>query len=138
MKKLSLLLALCTTFLSLFAQFDLKNPKTFIIGGITVKGAEHTTTQSVIEGSGLAIGDEIILPSTQTSDIMQRLWKLNSFEDIHIDAEKFTGNYVFLTISVKERPRISAFGFNGITTNITSNNQNAFFKIDFIFFPQFN
>lgn len=115
MKKLSLLLALCTTFLSLFAQFDLKNPKTFIIGGITVKGAEHTTTQSVIEGSGLAIGDEIILPSTQTSDIMQRLWKLNSFEDIHIDAEKFTGNYVFLTISVKERPRISAFGFNGIT-----------------------
>lgn len=96
-------------------NLDIANPKTFYIGGIEVKGAEYTDANTIISVSGLAVGDKITLPGSQTGESIRKLWKQNIFSDVNLSADKFVKEYVFITIFVKERPRISQFSFSGIS-----------------------
>ena len=89
--------------------------KTYILSGIEVKGAEFSDKNLIISLTGLVIGDPVTIPGIQISDGIRRLWKENIFSDINIDADKIIGDKIFLIITVKERPRISQFSFQGIS-----------------------
>ena len=104
-------------FNSLFAQIELDydNPKTYILSGISVEGAEYSDANAIISISGLVVNEAITIPGMQVSDVLKRLWEENIFSDVQISAEKVQGNKVWLVINVKERPRISQFSFQGIS-----------------------
>ncbi|MFN0200804.1 MAG: outer membrane protein assembly factor BamA [Bacteroidia bacterium] len=89
--------------------------KSYYIGGIEVKGAEYTDNNAIIGLSGLAVGDKLTIPGSQTTDAIQKLWKQNIFSDISISVDKYVKEYIFITINVKERGRISQFAFSGIS-----------------------
>lgn len=111
------------------AQFDMENPKTYVLAGLEVKGAEASDSRTIISLSGLEVGQPIVIPGQQVSDVVKRLWKEGIFSDISISAASVVGDKVFLEIEVKERPRISQFSFQGINK---SNADDLREKINFI------
>ena len=101
--------------LSVWAQFDINDPKTYILSGLDVEGAEYSDKNAIIALSGLKVGSPITVPGIQVSDAIKRLWKENIFSDIEMKVDRITDNSIFLIIAVKERPRISQFSFQGIS-----------------------
>ena len=93
--------------------FDYSAPKNYLIGGIMVKGADNLNNSTLIAISGLSVGEEIKIPGNKISEGITKLWKQGLFEDVHISAERFEGNKVFLSINLKEHYRLSKFKFKG-------------------------
>ncbi|MEL6626124.1 MAG: outer membrane protein assembly factor BamA [Bacteroidota bacterium] len=89
--------------------------KTYTLSGLEVEGADYTDKNLIISLSGLVIGDPVTIPGIQISDGIRRLWEKNIFSDIGVRADRIIGDKVFLVITVKERPRISQFSFQGIS-----------------------
>ncbi|MEO0584976.1 MAG: hypothetical protein AAF135_22380, partial [Bacteroidota bacterium] len=103
--------------------------KTYTLSGLEVEGADYTDKNLIISLSGLVIGDPVTIPGIQISDGIRRLWEKNIFSDIGMRADRIIGDKVFLVITVKERPRISQFSFQGISK---SNADELREKINFI------
>ncbi|MCB0847916.1 MAG: hypothetical protein KDE26_31900, partial [Bacteroidetes bacterium] len=61
--------------LSVWAQFDINDPKTYILSGLDVEGAEYSDKNAIIALSGLKVGSPITVPGIQVSDAIKRLWK---------------------------------------------------------------
>ena len=101
--------------LVLRAQFDVNDPKTYTLAGLEVEGAEYSDANTIIALSGLVVGNQVTIPGMQISDVIKRLWKENIFSDIQIRSDNIVGDKIFMTIVVKERPRISQFSFQGIS-----------------------
>ncbi len=116
MKKILSLLGLVFLIVSpLCAQFDSKNPKTYIIAELEVKGAQYSDENAVKALSGLAIGRTVEVPGKDISDVIRRLWAEGIFSDIKVNYTNFNDNTISLEIVVTERPRISQFTFDGIS-----------------------
>jgi outer membrane protein insertion porin family len=80
--------------------------KTYKILGINVVGNQTADASTIIANSGLQIGDEVQIPGDQTMTAIRNLWNLGIFSDVQIVMDKQVGDGVFLTIKVKEYPRI--------------------------------
>lgn len=89
--------------------------KTYKLAGLEVEGVVSSDKYAVLNLSGLVIGEYVRIPGSDISDAIKRLWKENIFSDVQIRQEKITGENIFLTIIVEERPRISQFAFRGIS-----------------------
>lgn len=102
--------------LSSFAQIELNydDPQTYLLAGLEVEGVEFSDKEAIISRSGLAIGEPISIPGMQISDVIKRLWAENLFSDVTVKVANVVADKVFLTIVIKERPRISQFNFVGI------------------------
>ena len=112
----STLFVIC--FSNLLAQglkLDYNSPKPYVIGGITAEGAKFTDLNTVISLSGLVIGSSISVPGEDIANAIKKLWKQNIFSNIQIECENVVGDKIFLKIKVTELPRISSFGFEGVT-----------------------
>ncbi|RMG56663.1 MAG: outer membrane protein assembly factor BamA, partial [Bacteroidetes bacterium] len=109
------LVGLLASPLGLLAQYDVNDPKTYTLSGLEVEGAEYSDANAIIALSGLVVGEPVTIPGMQISDVIKRLWKENIFSDIQIRADNIVGDKIFMTIVVKERPRISQFSFQGIS-----------------------
>ena len=96
-------------------------PKKYEIGGLSIDGLQYLDANSVILLSGLRVGDFVRIPGDDISLSIKRLWKQDLFSDVQIDAVKVVGNTVFLKITVKERPRLSRFKFNGVKKSDAEN-----------------
>jgi outer membrane protein insertion porin family len=96
-------------------KIDYANPKEFVIGGITVTGAEHMDKNVLTLISGLSVGDKVQVPGQKISDAIKNIWKQGLFEDVKIRETKFEGDKIFLDISVVEKPRLAKFTFRGIS-----------------------
>lgn len=118
MKQFWLLLLVSTfAFYSAKAQvvLDYDNPRTYVLAGIEVEGAQYSDKNNIVALSGLSVNESLTIPGMQITDVLKRLWKENIFSDVEIRADKVVGNKVFLVIQVVERPRISQFSFQGIS-----------------------
>jgi outer membrane protein insertion porin family len=100
---------------------DYSAPKEFIIGGITVSGVKYLDNNVLIMLSGLTVGDRIKIPGDKISEAVRKLWDQGLFEDVQISVSRVQDNNVFLNISLKERPRLSRFSFNGIKKSDADN-----------------
>ena len=78
----------------------------YTIGGINLSGAENLEPSVVIGVSGLSIGDVISVPGDEVTNAIKRFWKHGLFEDVCITADSIKGNYIYLGISVRQRPQI--------------------------------
>ena len=99
------------------------NPKTYEIGDIKIIGAKYLDPIALKSLSGLKIGDQISIPGESISGAIKKLWKQGIIEDIKILINKIEEGKVYLSIVLKERPRLSSFKLNGICLLYTSPSQ---------------
>ncbi|MBK7589713.1 MAG: outer membrane protein assembly factor [Bacteroidetes bacterium] len=99
-------------------QKYLNSQSEYTVAGVTVSGSKYLDEELLISISGLAPGDKIKLPSDpKITKAIQNLWKQNLFSDIEINADRITGDKIFIDIHITERPRLSKFNFKGIKDN---------------------
>jgi outer membrane protein insertion porin family len=89
-------------------------PKKYKIANIKVSGAKNYDDFVLIGFSGLSVGDEITVPGEQVTSAVKRFWKHGLFSDVKILADKIEGDSIWLSIQLKQRPRISQINYIGI------------------------
>ena len=102
-------------------SIDYNTPKEYTIGGITVSGVLYLDNNVLIMLSGLTVGDKIQIPGNKITESVRKLWEQGLFEDVKISISKVVDNQVFLTIYLKERPKLSRFSFIGIKKSDADN-----------------
>ena len=90
------------------------SPHKYTIGGINLSGAENLEPSVVIGLSALSVGDVITVPGEEVTNAIKRYWKHGLFEDVSITADSIKGNYIYLGINLKQRPRVSQLNIKGI------------------------
>ena len=100
-------------------EVDYDQPRSYVIGGISVSGNTHFGEQQIISLTGLQTGMKVTVPSDEISSVVTRLWAQRYFEDVslavdHINAQ---GDSAWFRINVKERPRVSRWLFSGVKKN---------------------
>ena len=95
-------------------DFDYLTPKTYEIGGITLEGADNFDHRVVQLVAGLQVGDKVKIPGDKISGAIENLWKQGMFDDVQIRVSRIQGNIAFLTIVLRERPRMLKFAFTGV------------------------
>lgn len=94
-------------------EYSNSNPK-YEIADIKVTGASNYEDFVLIGFSGLAVGDVVNVPGDAITNAVKRFWKQGLFSDVKILATKIKDGKVWLTIALKERPRVSEINFNGL------------------------
>jgi outer membrane protein insertion porin family len=94
-------------------SLDYANPKSYEIGGIIVKGAENLNNSTLVSLTDLSLGEKIKIPGDEITKAITKLWGQGLFSDVDISIEKVLGGIVFLSINLKEYPRLSKFKFTG-------------------------
>ncbi len=101
-----------------FAQeVDYANPKIYTIEGINVEGAENLNKSVLINISKLEQGEKIQIPGEKITDAIRRLWRQDMFSDVKILVAKIEDEKIYLTIKLKEQPRLSELIFDGTKKN---------------------
>lgn len=119
MQKIIIALLYCLVFsFALYAQEPVDAGEKFVIGGIEVEGLQFSEPTAVIAVSGLAVDDKIQIPGNEIPDAIRSLWKLRLFTDIEIFVNKKIEDVIFLTIKVKERPRLSRYSYKGVKKHL--------------------
>jgi outer membrane protein insertion porin family len=96
---------------------DYSAPKKFTIAAVNVIGSDQIDKNVIIAYSGLAVGNEIFVPSDDITKAITNLWKQKMFSDIRIEIASISGSSISLIIVVKTRPRLSRYSIKGITKN---------------------
>lgn len=99
---------------------DYDNPQRYELGGVDVTGNKFTDNKIIILMSGLSVGQKVTIPGDETRVAIERLWKTSQFSDVEISATKAIGTKVFLSINVKERPRLSKYSIKGLKKSETN------------------
>ncbi len=89
-------------------------PKTYEIADIQVKGADNYEDYIVIGYTGLKVGDIITIPSSEITDASKRLWRQGLFSKVQLTVDKVVGNKVYLTLNLRQQPRIAEINYNGV------------------------
>jgi outer membrane protein insertion porin family len=95
-------------------RIDHLNPTEYVIGGISVTGAESNDDNVIIMVSGLSVGETILVPGERISDAISNLWRQGLFQHVAISATSIQAGMIFLDIEIVERPRLSQFEFYGV------------------------
>ena len=106
---------------NLFAQktasrdiVDYSYPEEYVIKEVNVKGVEFLDENVLVQISGLTVGQQISIPGDEITKAINKFWEQGLFSDVKIYASKFEGNEVYLTIELKERPRLGNVYYKGI------------------------
>jgi outer membrane protein insertion porin family len=94
-------------------SFNYNDPQTYTIADVTVSGVKYYTTEQILSLVGLSIGDTVMIPGDQLSQIARKLWAMRYFSDISVTAPRVVGDKVYLNIHLAERPRVSWWAFSG-------------------------
>ena len=97
-------------------QVDYNNPKTYVVGGVTVEGTNYLNPTQIIQLTGLTVGQSVTVPGEDASSIVKRLWQQRYFEDVglYIDSLSASRDTAFFKIKIVERPRVSQWTFTGL------------------------
>lgn len=91
------------------------SPKTYILGGVEVSGlGDQYDTETLIQLSGLVVGNEIKIPGDAVTKAIKRLYSQGLFSDVSIEIARVNGNKVFLEIQLAERHKLSAINYIGV------------------------
>ncbi|MDR0737761.1 MAG: outer membrane protein assembly factor BamA [Prevotellaceae bacterium] len=93
--------------------FDPAKPQEFVIADITISGVKYLNPEQILSFIGVAKGDTVTIPNEDISLALKRLWAQRHFSDIAVSATKVEGDKIYLDIKLTERPRVSAWNFNG-------------------------
>lgn len=88
-------------------------PNVYEIAGISVDGADNYEPQTLLGYTGLRVGDRIEIPGEAITAAAKRLWNQKLFSNVNITVDKIAGNKAWLTIHLRQQPRISGINFSG-------------------------
>jgi outer membrane protein insertion porin family len=108
---------------SLLKNINFRKVNSYILGGISVKGNDHFSDQSIKAFSDLTVGQEIKIPGDKLTSAIKKLWNSKLFSDVDVFATKMDGNNIFLEFEVKELSKLSSVTFEGIKKNKASDLQ---------------
>ncbi|WEK36669.1 MAG: POTRA domain-containing protein [Candidatus Pseudobacter hemicellulosilyticus] len=92
-----------------------RNPKEYIIAGISVTGTKRYDEQLLISIAGINVGDKVVIPGGDNfSKAITNLWNQRLFSNVQIYFTKLEGSNLSLEIHVTERPALSKYFFKGI------------------------
>jgi len=125
MRKIKLFVILLLTSFKVFSQvaesdstnFSIyySSPKEYVIKGLDVQGIRYLDTQVLLQISGLAVGDRILVPGEAISNSIKKLWNHGLFSDVKIDFAKIVGDDIWLNVILQERPRLAEVNFSGMS-----------------------
>ena len=90
------------------------NSTKYTIGEINVTGTTSYNEQTVIAFTNLKTGEQIFIPGTKISKVLNKLWDLGLFSDINIYVTKITGDVVDLEIEIQELPELAETKIRGL------------------------
>jgi outer membrane protein insertion porin family len=96
------------------SKINYEKPVEYIIGGVEVTGVEFLDKNVIIMLSEIEIGKRVKIPGDEITSAIRKLWDQGLFDNISITATSIKGNNIFLSINLKERPRLAKFSFEGI------------------------
>ena len=89
-------------------------PKRYEIADIKVSGVKNYEDYVLIGISGLAVGQTVTVPGDDITSALKRYWRHGLFSDVKILADKIEGNKIWLSIQLKQRPRITDIVIHGV------------------------
>lgn len=91
----------------------IKNKK-YVLGGVTVKGNETISEQSILIFSGLNTGQSLKIPGDKLSSAIKKLWGSKLFSNVDIYVTKIDGDAIYLEINVSELDKVGTVTIKGI------------------------
>ena len=88
-------------------------PRSYEIAGINVEGINHVDDYIIIANSGLSVGERVDVPGDALTNATKRLWRQGLYSKVNITADKMLGDKVWLTIHLRQQPRMSEMKFTG-------------------------
>ncbi|MDH3321588.1 MAG: outer membrane protein assembly factor BamA [Flavobacteriaceae bacterium] len=93
---------------------ELEKNKRYTLGGITVKGNETISEQSILIFSGLNTGQSLKIPGDKLSSSIKKLWGSKLFSNVDIYVTKIDKDAVYLEIEVNELDKVGTVTIKGI------------------------
>ena len=78
-------------------NIDYSKPTEYIVGGITIEGTKFLDHQTLIQISGIEIGQRMIIPGDDITKAIKTLWKQGLFADIQISVNKISKSVIYLS-----------------------------------------
>lgn len=88
--------------------------KDLTIADIKITGADSYEDYVLIGFSGLNVGDVIRIPGNDITSAIKRFWKQGYFSDVKILMDDVKNDSVWLTIALKQLPRVTKVNFFGL------------------------
>lgn len=104
------------------ASFD--REKTYLLGGIAVKGLKKFQEQTVKSFTGLIVGQEIQLPGDKLTSAIKKLYDTKQFSNIDVYIAKIDGSTIYLDFDVLELPQLNNITIRGVKKNKAKDLQN--------------
>lgn len=95
-------------------SFSYADPKEYSIADIQVTGSKYYDGTSMINISGLQVGDKIKIPGEAIGAAIRKIMNQGILDEVQIFATKVEDGKVWLTIELKERPRLYSIDYTGI------------------------
>lgn len=88
-------------------------PRTYEIAGINIEGAPNYDDYLILGYSALKVGERIAIPGPEINAAARRLWRQALFSKVSITVDKTAGDKAWLTIHLRQQPRISEINYHG-------------------------
>jgi len=96
------------------SEIDFRKVKSYILGGITVKGNQQFSDQSITVFSELVVGQSIKIPGDKLTASIKKLWNSKLFSNVDVYVVKIDGNTIYLEFEVQELSKLSSVTFEGV------------------------
>lgn len=96
------------------SSFSYADPKEYTIADIQVSGSQFYDGTSMINISGLQVGDKIKVPGEAIGAAIRKIMNQGILDEVQIFATKVEGEKIWLNIELKERPRLFSLQYTGI------------------------
>lgn len=93
---------------------DIQKNKKYVIGGISIKGNQTISEQSILIFSGLNNGQSIKIPGDKLSSAIKKLWTSKLFSNVEVFVTQMDKDVVYLEIEVSELDKVGSVTFKGI------------------------
>jgi len=94
-----------------------KTTASYILGGVSIKGNQQFSDQSITVFSELVVGQEIKIPGDKLTSAIKKLWNSKLFSNVDVYAIKIDGNTIYLEFEVQELSKLSTVTIQGIKKN---------------------
>ena len=93
---------------------NFRKVNTYVLGGISTKGNQQFTEQSITIFSELVVGQPIKIPGDKLTSAIKKLWNSKLFSDVEVYVTKIDGNTIYLEFEVQELSKLSNVTIEGV------------------------
>ena len=97
-------------------EVDYNNPRTYVVGGVSIEGNQYFNEHQILQLTGLRTGQSLTVPGEEATGIVKRLVAQRYFEDVAVVVDSLSHNAdtAWLKICIRERPRVSRWTYTGV------------------------